>query len=927
MMEDLNASNLEYVEELYELWAQDPKLVPGQWAVYFSRLRDGGRKPAPAYKQDYRPEESSAFKQRRVDSLVWAYRDIGYIFADLNPLGNYRTPEMKYMYITMQGNVHSLELSDFDLSDDDLDTEFYTGSSTEPSRATLREILDRMRRIYCSHTGVEFLHIKNKPMRQWLIRNLEGTQRKWPDRAKIRVQKDLIKANTFEKFVQSNFIGQKRFSLEGADVLVPALHYLIRSAPQHNIQEIVIGMAHRGRLNIFTNAIRKPAHQTFSTFLNNYKPHDYGGSGDVIYHLGQSFDYVDSENGNTIHISLVANASHLESVDPVVEGKTRGAQRRRGDHNRKKVIPVLIHGDAAFSGQGVVAETFNLSQLKGYRTGGTVHIIVNNQIGFTTASRDSRSTYFVTDIAKTIPIPIFHVNGDDPEAVIQAVDLAVRWREKFGYDAVVDIICYRRLGHNEVDEPSFTHPIMYNLIENHPGITEIYGEKLKKEEVLSVEDQEKFKNKYVSVLRDELDKAKKKIDLDVNDAFRHGVWEQFTSDYSFAVPETGVAKDKLTHIAGVLTSIPEGFNAHPKLQRFVKARSEIFDAGTAVDWSLAEGLSFGSLLMEGFSVRLSGEDCSRGTFSQRHARWWDVKSSVPKTYEPLNHLSERQGDFSVFDSPLSEFSVLGFEYGYSISQPNALVLWEAQFGDFVNGAQVIIDQYIAAGESKWFRSTNLVMLLPHGYEGQGPEHSSAYLERFLQLCADENMQVCNLTTPAQYFHVLRKQMKQKFRKPLIIMTPKSLLRDKLAVSNVEELVDGRFEMILEDPSPAVTTENLILCSGKIYYDLIKQRERADDRKATIVRLEQLYPFPEKQLESTINRLGEVKKILWVQEEPRNRGAWEYVKNRLFSITGREVEYVGRKESPSHATGSHREHAEELESILNRTFRAPVSANR
>ena len=928
MMGDLDASNANYVEDLYQLWVDDPRKVLPGWADYFNKFTNRAHTPTgmPPPSEVSQKEVSPAYKQRRVDSLIWAYRDIGYIFADLNPLGNYRTPEMKYMYITMQGNFQSLELSEFDLSEDDLDTEFYIGHTFDPPRVALREILEKMRRIYCFHTGVEILHIKNKPMRHWLIRNLESTQRKWPDQAKIRVQKNLIKAKAFEKFVHSNFIGQKRFSMEGSDVLVPALHYLVRSAPQHNIQEIVIGMAHRGRLNIFTNAMRKPAHQTFSMFLNNYQPHVYGGSGDVKYHLGQSFDYVDSENGCSVHISLVANPSHLESVDSVVEGKTRGIQRRRGDRNRKKVIPVLIHGDAAFSGQGVVAETFNLSQLKGYRTGGTVHIIVNNQIGFTTSSRDSRSTYFATDIAKTIPIPIFHVNGDDPESVIQAVDLAVRWRQKFGYDAVVDIFCYRRLGHNEADEPSFTHPIMYSLIKDHPDIVEIYGEKLRKEGTFSADDQESFRKKYVAVLKDELEKAENETDIDVNDAFQHGEWKKFTPRYSFCVPDTGVEKETLKAIAGTLTTIPSGFDAHPKLQRFVRTREKIFASGTGIDWSFAESLSFGSLLLEGHSIRLSGEDCARGTFSQRHARWWDMKSSVPKVYEPLNHLSDRQGDFSVYDSPLSEFSVLGFEYGYSISLPNVLVLWEAQFGDFVNGAQVIIDQYIAAGESKWFRSSNLVMLLPHGYEGQGPEHSSAYLERFLQLCADENLQVCNLTTPAQYFHALRKQMKQKFRKPLILMTPKSLLRHKIAVSKVEYLVNGRFEMILKDPAPAEKTDNLILCSGKVYYDLIKHREETADNNTTIVRIEQLYPFPGEQLDKLIQDMGEVKKILWVQEEPHNRGAWGYVRNRLCQLAGREVEYVGRKESPSHATGSHRKHEEELESILQRAFQSRVPAS-
>jgi 2-oxoglutarate dehydrogenase E1 component len=925
MQDNINASNANYIDALYRLWQKEPRQVPSQWASHFQN----SEKPSSMItairprKEEDQEHISIAYKQSRVDSLIWAYRDIGYIFADLNPLGNYRTPEMEYMYITMRGNFQNLELSEFDLSEEDLDTEFHAGRTFDPPRATLREILRKLKKIYASHMGVEFLHIQNKVMRQWLIRNIESADRKWPKEAKISVQENLIKANTFESFIHSNFIGQKRFSLEGAEVLVPALQYLFRAVPQHNIQEIVMGMTHRGRLNILINSIGKPASEIFSTFLHNYKPHEYGGSGDVRYHLGQSFDYIDKQNASSLHITLVSNPSHLESVNPVVEGKARGVQLRRGDINRKKVLPVLIHGDAAFSGQGVVAETFNLSQLRGFRTGGTLHIIINNQIGFTTASRDARSTFFATDIAKTIQIPIFHVNGDDPEAVIQAIDFALRWRQKFGYDAVIDIFCYRKLGHNETDEPSFTHPIMYKLIKAHPGVTELYGEKLEQEGVYSEAKQNKFKAQYIAALKKELERAKKSDGFAVNDAFKRGVWKEFTSEYSFSVPETGVKKESLNKVLKALTKVPEGFELHPKLQRFVSERKKSFASGKSIDWSLAEALSFGSLLLEGHSIRLSGEDSSRGTFSQRHAQWWDVKSPVPKPYVPLNHIDKKQGQFSVFDSPLSEFSVLGFEYGHSISQPNTLILFEAQFGDFVNGAQVIIDQYIAAGESKWFRASNIVMLLPHGYEGQGPEHSSAYLERFLQLCAKENLQVCNLTTPAQYFHLLRKQMKQKYRKPLIIMSPKSLLRNKMAASTVEELLKGKFEMVLGDRAHGLTksdkTENLLLCSGKIYYDLINALNNKKSKHTSIIRIEQLYPFPQKMLKKIFQEAGKPKRVMWVQEEPRNRGAWGYIKDRIRSIASQEVEYVGREPSPSPATGSHIEHEEELKAILHKAI--------
>ncbi|MEJ2725815.1 MAG: 2-oxoglutarate dehydrogenase E1 component, partial [Deltaproteobacteria bacterium] len=788
-MTSLTPDNLQYLEELYQEWENDPQTVPQDWDHFFSNnLIQRDQKPQP------QETDQLTYKQSRVNSLIWAYRDIGYIFANLNPLGNYRTPELEYMYLTMKGVYQNLELEDFKLDEEDLDRVFYYGREKNQSPKSLREIIKKLKETYCSTIGFEFLHIQNKVMRNWLLRRIEDDQTPWPAHEKIRFQKDLSKAEEFEHFIQSNFIGQKRFSLEGGEVLVPALHYLFRTSIGQNIQEIVLGMAHRGRLNIFTNAMRKPASDTFGMFLHHYFPHMYGGTGDVKYHLGQSFDFSDKETGTTIHISLVPNPSHLESVDPVVQGKTRAIQRKHRDRNRKKVLPILIHGDAAFSGQGVVAETFNLSQLKGYRTGGTIHLIINNQIGFTTASREARSTFFATDIAKTLPVPIFHVNSDDPEAVIRVLDLALAWRQKFGYDVVVDIICYRRMGHNEADEPSFTHPLMYNLIKNHSSVTKLYGERLDKEKVFPKEEQEDFTKSYVSVLKTELEKSKNGIEVPANDGFQRGEWRQFQAEYSFDVPETKVSEADLLTIGRALTSSPDDFALHSKLQRIIKSRKDILEKGEGFDWAFAESLSFGTLLLEGHHIRLSGEDCGRGTFSQRHAIWWDVKSPEPRGYIPLNEIASEQAKFSVHDSPLSEFSVLGFEYGYSTAQPNVLVLWEAQFGDFVNGAQVIIDQYIVSGEAKWFRASGLVMLLPHGMEGQGPEHSHAYLERFLQLCAQDNIQVCNVTTPAQYFHLLRRQLKQPFRKPLVVMSPKSLLRHKMAVSSMSDFTKGRFHM-------------------------------------------------------------------------------------------------------------------------------------
>ncbi|MFP4113444.1 MAG: 2-oxoglutarate dehydrogenase E1 component [Spirochaetota bacterium] len=944
----LDLTNARFVDELYESWLRDPSSVDAEWREYFKAFDNGGVAEAglelrgvrsatngavtaiPGHGAGGRASPSDeaselAYKQSRVDSLLWAHRDVGYIHADINPLREYTTPDLRYMFYTMERTYQNLMLEEFGLSEDDLDREFLTGHYLKPERDTLRNILEQMRRIYCSTMGVEILHIQNKPMRRWLIEKLESpsSRREWTPEQKRRFQKDLIKAEEFEHFLQSSYIGQKRFSLEGGEVLVPAMRYLIDSAAVHGLQEIVIGMAHRGRLNLFTNALRKPGVEVFAQFEDNYQPQTYGGSGDVKYHLGHSFDLaVDDER--SIHISLAANPSHLEAVDPVVQGKTRAIQRKRGDKNRKRVLPVLIHGDAAFSGQGVVAETFNLSQLRGYRTGGTVHIILNNQIGFTTASRDARSTFFATDIAKSLPCPILHVNGDDPEAVVRAIDLALRYRQKFGYDAVVDIQCYRRLGHNEADEPSFSHPLMYNMIKDHPSVTTIYGRKVAEEGAFSEKDQNAFRQKYVAVLKEEIEKARDGRKPDVDDAFERGEWQKYGHKHSFEPVDTGVAKDRLSHMAEVLTTVPDSFNLHPKLTRFVSDRRKRWEDGSTIDWAFAESLAFGSLLMEGHPIRLSGEDSGRGTFSQRHAVWWDVKSATPKTHVPLRDLSVDQGWFSVYDSPLSEYSVLGFDYGYSLAQPNILVMWEAQFGDFVNGAQVVIDQFIAAGESKWFRQSGLVMLLPHGYEGQGPEHSSAHLERFLQLCADDNMQVCYPSTPAQYFHVLRRQMCRRFRKPLILMTPKSLLRHKACVSSVDDLTGGSYERVLDDPEPAKETKNLLVCSGKVYYDLAQRRSElraeTNDPGASIVRLEQFYPFDHDRFAEVIGRYPASARVRWVQEEAENHGGWAFVRDLIARHVGtRDVEYVGRPPCPSPATGSHQQHKEELERFLSAAF--------
>jgi len=619
------------------------------------------------------------------------------------------------------------------------------------------------------------------------------------------ILEDLIKAEEFEQFLHKTFIGQKRFSLEGAEVVVPALHSLVNTAIGSGIDEIVIGTAHRGRITILNQILNMPAGEIFTLFEDNHEPGQYGGSGDVKYHLGYSTDH-GHEDGTSVHVTLVSNPSHLESVDGVVEGKTRAVQSqpRWGSFMKatKQVLPVILHGDAAFSGQGVVAEVFNLSQLRGYHTGGTIHVIINNQIGFTTSSRDSRSTFFPTDVAKMTSVPVFHVNGDDPEAVVYAMDLALRFRQKMSQDVIVDIICYRRHGHNEGDEPSFTNPRMYKLIRKHAGVTSQYAAACADRGVMNEEEQKVMRKEYAAGLRQALKMARADPPEPTLEPFQGDEWQGLRGHYKQAPVSTGVNRKTLLRIADTLSRVPEGFNIHAKLKRILEGKKQRLEQDGTMDWTFAEALSFATLLLEGIPVRLSGQDCERGTFRQRHCAWWDTQSAAALPYVPLNHLTRDQARFFAYDSPLSEYSILGFEYGFSLNSPRTLVIWEAQFGDFSNGAQVIIDTFLAAAQTEWQRCSGLVLLLPHGYEGQGPEHSSAHLERFLQLCAEENMEVCNLSTPSQYFHLLRRQMKRDFRKPLVLMSPKSLLRHPMAVSRLDELTEGHFQPVLDAPPVA-----------------------------------------------------------------------------------------------------------------------------
>jgi 2-oxoglutarate dehydrogenase E1 component len=956
----LDLTSLPFVEELYQAWFRDPSSVDSGWQNFFRAFDRGGSLDLGTPKRMLRAsspgsigaaglvsaasalDEQGRSRQSRVDSLLWAYRDVGYFYAYLNPLRPKHVPSQNYLYPRAKGAYEQLSIEAFGLSEEDLDREFSAGGAMKPERAPLREILRAFQETYCSTFGVEFLHIQNKPIRNWLLHTMESCRNKpeFSDTRRKEILEDLIKAEEFEQFLHKTFIGQKRFSLEGAEVVVPALHSLVNAACEAGgagIDEIVIGTAHRGRITLLNQILNMPVEEIFTLFEDNHKPGQYGGSGDVKYHLGYSTDH-GHEDGSTVHVTLVSNPSHLESVDGVVEGKTRAvqSQSRWGSFMRatKRVLPVILHGDAAFSGQGVVAEIFNLSQLRGYHTGGTIHLIINNQIGFTTSSRDSRSTFFPTDVAKMTSVPVFHVNGDDPEAVVYAMDLSLRFRQKMSQDVIVDIICYRRHGHNEGDEPSFTNPRMYKLIRQHPGVTSKYAQSCADLGVMSAEEQKALRKEYAAELRQALKAAREQSPEPTLKPFQGDEWQGLHGRYTHNPVATGVKHKTLAEIADNLTRIPEGFNIHSKLKRILEDKKQRLEQEGTVDWAFAEALSFATLLLEGTPVRLSGQDCERGTFSQRHSAWWDTESAEALPYVPLNHLKAKQARFFAYDSPLSEYSILGFEYGFSLNSPRTLVIWEAQFGDFSNGAQVVIDNFIAAAETKWQRSSGLILLLPHGYEGQGPEHSSAHLERYLQLCAEENMEVCNLTTPAQYFHLLRRQMKRDFRKPLILMSPKSLLRHPLAVSRLGELTKGHFRSVLAatpvnadlDPKDSAAAGNgtgvkrLILCSGKVYYDLWERRQELEAFDTGIVRIEQLYPFPADALGEALDAYPSVKELLWAQEEPENRGALRYMRDQLLkSFPNRRFDFVSRPASASPAVGSHRLHVAEQRELVDRAL--------
>ncbi len=836
--------------------------------------------------------------------LITMYRLRGHVLANIDPLE--KEP----------GHTPELDLEYYGLSLWDLDREFYCGGLGGMEKAPLRVIIKLLRDTYCEHIGAEYMHLLDLTERRWLRERMESTGNE-PDLTiedKKQILHKLNQAMAFEEFLHKKYIGHKRFSLEGNDTLIPMIHFLLEEAGVADIEKIFMGMAHRGRLNILVNIMNKPYHRVFAEFEGNIDRDSIQGSGDVKYHLGAKGKHK-SQSGKEVEIELMPNPSHLEAVNPVVEGAARALQdHHESDEAGKKILPVLMHGDAAFAGQGVVAETLNMSQLEGYKTGGTIHIIINNQIGFTTLPKDGRSTEYASDLAKLILAPIFHINGDRPEAAVHAIKMALEYRQKFGKDVIIDLIGYRKHGHNEGDEPAFTQPGMYKEINDHKTVRDLYTRHLVKNEELSEEETEEIFKEFDDLLQAAFEDAKKSPNVEVTtELFDRSETPQAKRP---KFPDTTYSKDDLNDIAIKLNTVPKDFDANPKLLRQLAKRADIVEnEEKKIDWGFAEALAFGSLLKSGKTVRITGQDVERGTFAHRHAVLHGTETN--QTFTPLNHLQEEQGTFHVHNSLLSEYAALGFEFGYSAKQKDALVIWEAQFGDFVNGAQIIIDQFISSSEAKWGQTTSLVLNLPHGYEGQGPEHSSARLERFLQLCAEDNMHVMNLTTPAQYFHMLRKQALQEQKKPVVLMTPKSLLRHPLATSTTDELTDGKFMPFIQDSEVTTNAKRLVICSGKVYYDLFKYRQEEGINDVAIARLEQFYPFPDKDVKDYLKSLKNVKEVVWCQEEPKNMGPWFFVASRFSELlaSGQKLRYAGRQASASPAAGQKKVHDAEQRQLI------------
>ena len=950
----LSGANAIFIAEMNRAWRADPKSVDQNWNAYFQAFGDLAEagddiEAGPSWGRDQsrvvgavdpdasikavakghvtgRMINAADMRAATLDSLravmlIRAYRIRGHLIANLDPLA------LEDMSLHPE-----LDPKSYGFGDDDWDRPIFIDHVLGLETATLTEIIERLRQTYCGTIGVEFMHIQDPAQKAWIQERIEaiGNHTDFTVKGKMAIYERLVDAEEFERYLHKKYTGTKRFGMDGAEAVIPALEQILKRGSQLDLREAVIGMAHRGRLNVLHNVLQKPFRAIISEFLGNpANPEDAGGSGDVKYHMGASADRDFDDAG--VHLSLAPNPSHLEIVDPVVVGRVRAKQQQLDDHDRTQVLGIVLHGDAAFAGQGVVAETFAFSALRGYRTGGTIHIIINNQIGFTTSPSFSRSSPYPTDVAKMVMAPIFHVNGDDPEAVVHVARIATEFRQAFGTDVVIDMFCYRRFGHNEGDEPAFTQPLMYNAIGAHPSTRDLYAQQLIDEGLLDKEAAQKVIDDRIAYLDAEFEAGTNYLPNKAD--WLEGRWSgMVTAHGDDRRGETAVDLDVLRQIGTSMTSLPDDMTLNKKLMRIINARADNIANGSGIDWATAEHLAFGSILMEGNPVRLSGQDSCRGTFSQRHAVF--VDQVTENRYTPLNHLADNQAFFEVIDSPLSEASVMGFEYGFSQVEPNALVMWEAQFGDFANGAQVVVDQFISSGEAKWLRMNGLVLLLPHGYEGQGPEHSSARLERYLQLCAEDNMQVVNCTTPANYFHVLRRQLRRNFRKPLVVMTPKSLLRHKACVSDLADMGPGTtFHRLLDERDTSVKhgkAKRIVLCSGKVYYDLAAARDSAEAWDIEILRVEQLYPFPSKAVKEMLAKTPKAS-IVWCQEEPKNMGGWTFVRDFIEDImqevgmTQQRLAYAGRAAAASPATGTLSRHNREQNDLVQAAL--DLSANK
>jgi 2-oxoglutarate dehydrogenase E1 component len=906
--------NADYIDSLYETYLANPQTVSPEWREYFQQQDNVSAISAVDIPQQVSipaistPDEilsSHSSKQVSVLQLINAYRFRGHRRADLDPLLQYERPD-----------VAELNPAYHNLSEKDLDTVFNTGSLQGIHEAKLREIINIIQDTYCGTLGVEYMHINETAQKRWIQQYLE-TRRGNPNfslEKKRQILNSVIGASALEEYLHSRYVGQKRFSLEGGESLIPLLDFLVNDAGTDGVKEMVIGMAHRGRINVLVNTLGKQPSDLFDEFEGRVARQT--GTGDVKYHMGFSSDI--NTPGGPLHVTLGFNPSHLEIIDPVVEGSVRARQDRRNDIARDQVMPILIHGDAAFAGQGVVMETFNLSQTRGYATGGTIHIVINNQIGFTTSEPlDSRSTLYCTDVAKVIQAPILHVNGDDPEAVVYAGAMALAYRQEFNKDIVIDLICYRRHGHSEADEPLITQPMMYQKIKSHKNVRQLYSERLITEEVVTDEIVRSQYDHYIQALENNQYMSRPKAEI-VDQTFKANYTNYVGTNWRDATP-TSLSLARIQQITGHLTTLPTGFTPHRGVRKIIDGRRQMGAGEIPMDWGFAESLAYASLVEAGHPVRLSGQDSERGTFAHRHAVIHDMNTG--EMFVPLQHITQTQAPFRIINSILSEEAVLGFEYGYSSSEPSSLVIWEAQFGDFANGAQVVIDQFISSSESKWGRYCGLTMFLPHGYDGQGPEHSSARLERYLQLCAEENMQVCIPSTPAQMFHMIRRQVLRPYRKPLIVMTPKSLLRHKLSVSNLDEITDGKFETVLSeiDPLKPEVVTRVLFCSGKVYFDLLEARRANGIDNIAILRIEQLYPFPKAEVEAQLALYKNAIDIIWVQEEPVNQGSWFYILGHSH-LTGclqdqHVMGKVARPFSASPAVGYLGKHREQQEAII------------